>query len=38
MGYNDRGSIEIGKRADLLIIDRDLKINTIFLKGAEYAS
>ena len=38
MGYEDRGSIEIGKRADLLIIDENLKINKIFLKGAEYAS
>ena len=38
MGYEDRGSIEVGKRADLLIIDENLKINKIFLKGAEYAS
>ena len=38
MGYSDRGSIEIGKRADLLIVDNELKINKIFLKGAEYAS
>lgn len=38
MGYTDRGSIEIGKRADLLIVDSELKINKIFLKGAEYAS
>ena len=38
MGYSDRGTIEIGKRADLLIIDEDKKINNIFLKGAEYAS
>ena len=38
MGYDDRGAIEVGKRADLLIIDENLKINKIFLKGAEYAS
>ena len=38
MGYRDRGSIEIGKRADLLIVDDELKIKNIFLKGAEYAS
>ena len=38
MGYTDRGTIEVGKRADLLIVDENLKINTIFLKGAEYAS
>ena len=25
MGYTDRGSIEVGKRADLLIIDENLK-------------
>ena len=38
MGYTDRGTIEIGKRADLLVVDENIKINKIFLKGAEYAS
>ena len=35
MGYDDRGSIEVGKRADLLIVDEKIKINKIFLKGVE---
>ena len=38
MGYTDRGRIEVGKRADLLMVDENIKINKIFLKGAEYAS
>ncbi len=38
MGYTDRGTIEVGKRADILIVDDELKINNIFLKGVEYES
>ena len=33
MGLKDRGSIEIGKRADILIMDEDLEIQKIILKG-----
>lgn len=33
MGYSDRGVIEEGLRADLVIMDSDLKIKNIFLKG-----
>ena len=33
MGYTDRGVIEVGKRADLVIMDKELNINKIYLKG-----
>lgn len=37
MGYTDRGSIEIGKRADLVMMDPDLNITNIILGGKDYA-
>ena len=33
MGYSDRGRIEVGLRADLVIMDKDFNINKIYLKG-----
>ena len=33
MGYTDRGRIEAGLRADLVVMDKDFNINKIFLKG-----
>ena len=33
MGYTDRGSIEVGKLADLLVVDNNYKIKEIFFKG-----
>lgn len=38
MGYTDRGVLEIGKRADVLVLDKNYNIKRIFLKGAEYVS
>lgn len=35
MGYSDRGSIETGKRADLVLLTDDLKIKRVFLGGEE---
>ena len=35
MGYTDRGRIERGLRADLIIVDKKLNINKIFLKGEQ---
>ena len=34
--YNDRGSISEGKRADLVLLDADLNIQTVFIAGKEY--
>lgn len=36
MGYYDRGSIEIGKRADLVLMDQDLNVTTVILGGEKY--
>ena len=36
MGYDDRGSIEVGKRADLLLVDLDLNITKVILGGNIY--
>ena len=33
MGYSDRGEIAEGKRADMIIMDKNLQIKKIFLKG-----
>ena len=33
MGWNDRGEIAVGKRADLLIVDRNLKIKQVITGG-----
>ncbi len=35
MGFTDRGEIAEGKRADLLILDRDLNVNRVFFGGKE---
>lgn len=35
MGYEDRGTIETGKRADLVLLDQALQIKKIFLEGRE---
>jgi len=37
MGYTDRGSIEVGNRADLVMLDSDLNIKTIIWGGNHYA-
>ena len=34
MGWTDRGEIAVGKRADLLIVDEQLKLEKIIFKGA----
>lgn len=36
MGYTDRGSIEIGKRADLVLMDENLNVTTVILGGEKY--
>lgn len=36
MGYEDRGSIEIGKRADLVLLDPQLNVKNVFLGGKMY--
>ncbi len=33
MGYRDRGSIEVGKRADLVLINDELTVDRVFLEG-----
>lgn len=35
MGYSDRGSIETGKRADLVLLTDDLNIKKVFLGGED---
>jgi len=38
MGYTDRGSLEVGKRADILLLDKKYNIKELFLKGERYVS
>ena len=33
MGLSDRGTLEIGKRADILVLNKDLEIKNIIFKG-----
>jgi len=33
MRYTDRGTIEVGKRADLVLLDSELRVKTVFLRG-----
>ena len=33
MGYTDRGAIEVGKRADLVLLDGDCKIVNVYSGG-----
>ncbi len=33
MGFDDRGTIEVGKRADLVLMDEHLQTQAVFLKG-----
>lgn len=35
MGFDDRGEIKAGKRADLVILDRNLEIRKVFFGGKE---
>ncbi|MGH7905487.1 MAG: amidohydrolase family protein, partial [Candidatus Binataceae bacterium] len=35
LGHGDRGRIEAGARADLIVLDRDLKLRTVFAAGCE---
>lgn len=36
MGYTDRGSIEIGKRADFVLMNQDLDVITVIFGGKNY--
>ena len=36
MGYSDRGAIEVGKRADLVLLGKDLNVNTVIFGGEKY--
>jgi len=38
LSCSDRGTIEIGKRADLVALDKELHIITTFLEGTQYES
>lgn len=38
MGYPDRGSITIGKRADLVLLDSQFSVKSVFLGGKIYES
>ena len=38
LGCSDRGSIETGKRADLVLLHKNLQVNTTFLEGTPYES
>jgi N-acetylglucosamine-6-phosphate deacetylase len=31
------GSLERGKRADVIVLDRDLRLQRVFIDGAEFA-
>jgi N-acetylglucosamine-6-phosphate deacetylase len=33
MGLSDRGTLEVGKRADILVLNKDLEIKNIIFKG-----
>jgi N-acetylglucosamine-6-phosphate deacetylase len=33
MGLFDRGSLEVGKRADIVILNKDLTIKNVIFKG-----
>jgi N-acetylglucosamine-6-phosphate deacetylase len=33
LGLNDRGSIEVGKRADLVALDEELNVKATFVGG-----
>jgi N-acetylglucosamine-6-phosphate deacetylase len=36
VGWDDRiGSLEPGKRADVLVLDRDLNVQRVFIGGVE---
>ncbi|ACV74891.1 MAG: N-acetylglucosamine-6-phosphate deacetylase [Zymomonas mobilis] len=36
LGLQDRGSIEIGKRADLVVMDEALKLQSVWISGEKY--
>ncbi|MFP3203548.1 MAG: N-acetylglucosamine-6-phosphate deacetylase [Sulfolobus sp.] len=36
VGLNDRGSLEPGKKADIVILDDELKVKKVYLNGEEY--
>ena len=35
LGLGDRGQIEAGRRADLIVLDRELKLKAVFIGGRE---
>ena len=35
---HEAGSLEAGKRADVLVLDKNLKVERVFIGGCEYAS
>jgi N-acetylglucosamine-6-phosphate deacetylase len=35
LGLGDRGQIEAGRRADLIVLDRELKLKAVFVGGRE---
>ncbi len=37
MGLNDRGSLSRGKRADLVVLDRDLEVQAVYVAGRQVA-
>ena len=36
IGLNDRGSLEPGKRADIVILDQELNVKKVYVNGEEY--
>ena len=37
MGLNDRGNLSVGKRADLVVLDRDLQLQAVYVAGRQVA-
>lgn len=37
LGVNDRGRLEVGRFADFVVLDRDLRVTSVFVEGREIA-